>query len=220
MQAKIKCCISQVARWNLTKLKEKKQRASMEEYELDQALGLTVEFTDACIEHDHPSIEPFILRALYAIDRNIVLCWELQAYFEHRWHVKWWDERDREEKNILLLQYPHAPLSAMVEAEYVPMDERALRDVRRLMHQLRHGLQREATKAHLESIEAARLRKECEMQQLAADRDKEERHILERLRGDRNISDPGWERGIGFDKDGKPFTEGKGAHVAEHTRAI
>jgi len=213
------CCISQMARWALTKLKEKKQRKDRNELELDRALGNVVEFRDAYLETDHPHVPPHLLKQLKEIDPNLVLCWELQFYFEHRWHVKW--EDNNEMKSIVILQDPAYPIKAGSDhAEFVPFDGRAIHTVSRLMHQVRHGLQSQAVADHLAKEEGKKLAKEKSLHELEQDWHEDHRHINERLTGKRNPSDPGWEAGIGFDADGVPFTEGSGAHSEKMKRAI
>jgi hypothetical protein len=216
---KVICCISEMARWGLTRLKEKKQRGSRQELDLDRALGNVVEFTDRHLTTDHPAVDPALLRRLWEIDKNLVLCWELQFYFEHRWHVKLVDRGEM--ISIVLLQDPPYPIKAsQTRAEYVPFDSKVLGLVERLMFQWRNGLQAWVVEEHLareqEKIDA----RERDRMDVANEMDKDLRRINERITGKRNISDPGWERGIGFDADGKPFAEGRGAHTEKNTRAI
>lgn len=219
MQNGVMCCISQMARWALTKLKEKKQRKSRHELDIDRALGHAVEFRDAYLETDHPHVPPHLLQELRAIDKDLILCWELQFYFEHRWHVKWKDQGEL--KSVTILQDPPYPVKrGQDRAEFVPFDRRALRDSARLMHQMRHGLQQQVVEQHLEKQEKKKLDKEQDLHQLEQDWHEDHRHINERMTGERNASDPGWEAGVGFDADGVPFVEGPGAHDRKMKRAI
>ena len=218
VQKGVTCGISQMARWGLTRLRQKRLYKDKHEFELAKALGVMVEFRDACVVFETPRVPAHLLGQLHAIDGNLFLCWELQFYFEHRWHVKLRDQG--EEKSILLLQDPPYPIKAsQVRAEYVPFDTLALDDVRRLMHQFRHGRQKAVVTAHLSRLAQKQERKERDRMGLAFDVDSAYRRVHERIRGERNISDPGWERGIGHDGSGKPMVVGKGAH-AGRKRAI
>ena len=214
------CCISQTARWNLSRLKEKKQRANKHERDVAKALGVVKEFKDGYLELDHPHVEPHLLRQLYGIDSRLFLCWELQFYFEHRWAVKYKDDMGLE-SYFTILQDPPFPIKAEVkDAAYIPFDQRAIADVQRLAHQRRHSLQNAVVLAHQEKLEKKELSRWADLEDMANERDKEQRHIQERISGERNISDPGWERGIGIDESGKPFTDGLGAHNTKHTKAF
>jgi hypothetical protein len=208
-----------MARWGLTRLKEKKQRKDRNELELDRALGHTKEFNDPYLEVSHPTVSKGMIERLQQIDPNLVLCWELQFYFEHRWHVKWKDQGEM--KSVIILQNPPYPIKAGQDsAEFVPFDERALKTVARLMYQVRHGLQRQAVNDHLDKVEQKEQDRVKSLAQLEVDWNDDHRHIHERMDGTRNASDPGWEAGVGFDADGVPFAEGSGAHSRNMKRAI
>ena len=204
----------------LTRLKQKKRKyRDQNELLLAKAFKVWTEFTDARTSCEHPFVAPSLLAKLRAIDPNLHLFWELQHYFEHRWHVKWKDTLTGELKSVLVLQNPPCPLIHQ-QADYVPFDSAALHDVAVNMFILRNGKQ-------VAVIEAALQRDQDEADALQADRldlafqyDKDHRKIHERLSGRRNISDPGWERGIEYDANGVPITVGAGAHTTNNTKAI
>ena len=215
----VTCSISPMSRWGLTRLKEKdKQRQDRNEMEMDRAVGQVGEFKDARVTTAHPHVDTWLLDSLFKLDDRLFLCWELQHYFEHRWHVKMLDD-DGDVKSILMLQHPWT-IRIHEQGDYLPFNSEALSNVRRLMHQIRHGLQQEVIDAHQEKNDKERLTKEADRKDIAEQKDKEERRVQERLTGRRNISDPGWERGIGIDKDGVPYIDGKGAHTEERTSAF
>ena len=204
----------------LTRLKQKKK-----EYEtqynltLAKGFGMWDEFTDTCLSVEHPAIDPRLLQRFHEIDYQLFLCWELQHYFEHRWHVKMHDRYSGETKSVLVLQDPPCPL-VHESANYVEFTNATLHEVRRLMHQLRHGTQLAVIEAMHERQEQKEEDRWNAFQDLAEDVDKDHRHIQERLIGKRNRSDPGYERGIGFNDDGKPFADGVGASGRNLIRAI
>ena len=207
-----------MARWGLTRLKEKgKQRLSPDELAIDRAFSRVDWFTDLFISVEHPHVAQWLLDELERINPRLQLHWELQHYFEHRWHIKLNENGDL--KSIIILQYPWT-IKIHQQAEFVPFDSNALEQVRRLCHQLRHGLQGEVIERHLAKNAQDKLDQEAGWEDMANVRDKEERLVQERMSGKRNISDPGWERGVGMDIDGVPFTEGKGAHTNERTSAF
>lgn len=215
----IQCCISQMARWGLSRLKEKKQRENRQELDIDRALKNVVEFKDSCVSTDHPHVDSVLLQRLHQINPHLILCWELQFYFEHRWHVKLMDQGEM--KSVLLLQDPPYPIKASQHsAEYLPFDSRALWIVSRLMHQFRHGLQVEVVEQHIKKMYHQHEMQLKAREQVAADMDNDLKSVNRRLTGQQNISDPGWERGIGFTDEGTPYIDGKGAHTKEITRAI
>ena len=224
MQKGVTCSISPHARWALSRLKEKKQYHSPQDREIQQALGNTVEFTDSYIETDHPCVDQRWLDRLREIDPRLELHWELQHYFEHRWHIMYmdetWDTGTRELKSILILQEPFA-VQIHEQALYLPTDNEMMeRHIERLMFQLRNGTQSEATDRVATHAEERPEKLAAERKDMADALDREQRLIQERISGKRNISDPGWERGIGMDESGKPFVDGPGAHTQKNTKAF
>lgn len=205
----------------LTKLKEKKEYLDREDYIIKQALGTTVEFTDLRITQEHPYVAQSLLDKLKTIDSRLQLRWELQHYFEHRWHITYEDEDECGPKStsITILQHPRA-VQVHQQADYVPFDNTALDEVRRLMHQIRNGTQSQIVEgvatAHQQKQEAEIM----ERGDMADALDREQRHLQERISGKRNISDPGWERGVGQNADGTYFTDGEGAHTRKRTKAV
>ena len=99
-----------LARMGLTKLKEKRQYQNRDEHTIAQALGTTIEFTDGQLTTDHPHVAQSLLDKLHAIDPRLMLRWELQHYFEHRWHITYEDEDELGPKStsITILQNPRA----------------------------------------------------------------------------------------------------------------
>ena len=219
-QSGVHCCVSPLARMGLTKLKQKKKDYGTE-YNLAVARGFGTfdEFTDVCLSVDHPVVSPNLLARLHEIDSQLFLCWELQHYFDHRWHIKLRDRYTGNVQSVLVLQTPSCPL-VHESAEYVALTYAILHAVQRLVHQLRHGTQLAVIEAMHEKQQAKEEDRWNEFEQLAEDVDADHRHIQERLSGKRNRSDPGYERGVDFDADGKPFAEGSGASDRKLLRAI
>ena len=210
-----------LARLGLTKLKEKKEYLSRDEYIIKQALGTTMEFTDDRITVDHPYVAQSLLDKLHAIDSRLQLRWELQHYFEHRWHITYEDETmlGPISTSITILQYPRA-VQIHQQADFVPFDDTALDEVRRLMHQIRNGTQAAIVAGVADAHQIKQETEIADREDMAGELDKEQRRLQERILGKRNISDPGWERGIGIAEDGTPFIDGPGAHTSKHTVAI
>jgi len=217
-QMAVTCCVSTLARFGLTRIKEKKQRTHNRQLALDRALGNVREFTDRCLTTDHPYVSQSMLKKLSLIDSRLFLCWELQHYFDHRWHIKLRDENG-DIKSVLILQHPWT-ISLHQQADFIPFDSVALSEVRRCIYQLRHGTQAEVIKKMQDKQEKKEVDRQADLADLADVMDAEQRHIQERLMGKRNISDPGWERGIGWSEDGRPYVEGFGAHTDKVTKAI
>lgn len=214
------CCISPLARMGLTRLKQRRrEHNSRDSIMLERAFGLWSEFTDITLSVDHPYVSWKLLARLREIDANLILCWELQHYFEHRWHIKWKDGLTGNVQSVRILQSPEAPLIHQ-HADFVPFNHLALQRVSHSMFILRNGLQNDVI-ANVHKSD--RLREESRIrdaENLAADYDMDYRKIHERLRGKRNLHDPGWERGISFDSKGTPVAEGTGAHSKHHTKAL
>jgi hypothetical protein len=190
---------------------------------VQQALGLTTEFTDHALDNSHPFVSQRLLQKLHQIDERLFLCWELQHYFDHRWHVKYLDTHIESgtpiETSIVILQWPYA-VQIHETAAYLPFDGEALATVRRLMHQIRNGTQSaiiEGVHVHQEKKETDQI---ADREDMATEMDKEQRRLQERISGKRNISDPGWERGVGQNDDGTYYTDGPGAHSHTRTKAI
>ena len=217
-RAKVRCCISQTARWALTRLKNKDKWQHRNELAMLYAFNLVDEFKDAQLTCEHPHVDAWILSMLHSIHPQLELWWELQHYFEHRWHVVYND--DGNIKSVLVLQQPDAPLMHQA-ADYKAITMRELSRVRRSMFILKHGQQLAVTDALLAQQELAEERKIAAQLDLADQKDKAERHLQERILGKRNISDPGWEAGVGFNADGTPYVSGPGAHRADKiTKAV
>ena len=172
------------------------------------------EFRDKNIGGCYPVVASHVLEKFYKINPRLVLEWELQMRGEHRWHVKMHrtDGMYDVPVHVIVLQDPEFTIDG--SGEYIPFDMRAVDRVRDIM---------------IWSQDPVKFvwqwQKEGKEKKEKADQDSDGRMLdwanhYRRLFARMGTTATGWERGIGFTENGKPYVVGKGAVSRSNLTAV